>query len=325
MATKAYRTQTQPTQAKTQTLDPTMNPAGPYHLHPTDTGLKIVLNVFTGVGFKNWKRSVSIALSGKNKLGFVDGIVKRSSSNATLAKAWDRVNDIVLGWLLGAVDEKIFGSVLWFKTAKEVWENLEQRFGQSSSAQLFTVQEQISKAFQSQDMSIEEFYTKMKGLWDEVDALDPLPTCECSGCTCNLTQKTFKSQQGRRLIQFLMKLDNKYQHTRSIILMRKKMPTAAEAYNILTQEKTHQEFSKNNISEQDVPIACRVEKRRTFDNRNKIRGEYKSKRQNTQLFCDHCKIHGHTMDKCWKIHGYPSSFKTNTRRRGSQQSKYCIL
>ena len=75
-------------------------------------------------------------------MGFVDGTVKRSTSRAVLAKAWDRVNDIVLGWLLGAVDEKIFGSVLWFKTAKEVWDNLEQRFGQSSSAQLFKVQEQ---------------------------------------------------------------------------------------------------------------------------------------------------------------------------------------
>ena len=119
-------------------------------------------------------------------------------------------------------------------------------------------------------MSIEEFYTQMKGMWDEIDALDPLPTCECNGCTCNLTQKTLKSQQGRRLIQFLMKLDNKYQHTRSMILMRKKMPTAAEAYNILTQQQTHQEFSKNTLSEQnhEVPIACKVEKKRTYDNRN---------------------------------------------------------
>ena len=80
MASKGDKSQAQP--SKTQPLDPTLNPAGPYYWHPTDTGLKIIPNVFTGVGFKNWKRSFSIALSGKNKLGFVDGTVKRSTSSA---------------------------------------------------------------------------------------------------------------------------------------------------------------------------------------------------------------------------------------------------
>ena len=113
--------------------DPTMDEASPYFLHPTNTGLKIMPNVFSGTGFIGWKRSVSIALSGK-KIGFVDGSVNKSTSNAMYANAWDTVNDVVLGWLLGAVDEKIFKSVLWFKTAKEVWDNLEEIFGSPSSA-----------------------------------------------------------------------------------------------------------------------------------------------------------------------------------------------
>ena len=170
-------------------------------------------NVFSGTRFKGWKRSVSIALSGKNKMGFVDGSVKKSTSNAMYAKAWDRVNDVVLGWLL----EKIFKSVLWFKTTKEVWDNLEERFGSTSSAQLFSVEEQLSKAYQTNDMTIKDFFTKLKGLWDEIDALDPLPICSCTAC--ELSQKTLKSQQRIRLIQFLMKQDSRYQHSRSNILM----------------------------------------------------------------------------------------------------------
>ncbi|XP_057532909.1 uncharacterized protein LOC130810800 [Amaranthus tricolor] len=172
-------------------------------------------------------------------MGFVDGTIKRSSTNSANGKAWDRVNNMVLGWLLNVVDERIYQSVLFFKTAKEVWDNFEQRFGQSSLAQLFTIHEAISKAIQTLDMSIEEFFTKMKSLWDEIDALDPIATCCCSGCTCELTKKTQKSQLAGRLIQFLMKLDAKYQHTRSNILMMKEMPTACEAYRILIREKTH--------------------------------------------------------------------------------------
>ena len=50
---------------KDKHVNPTLNQAIPYILHPTDTGLKIVTNLFTGVGFKGWKRAVTIVLSGK--------------------------------------------------------------------------------------------------------------------------------------------------------------------------------------------------------------------------------------------------------------------
>lgn len=93
------------------------------------------------------------------------------------------------------------------------------------------------------------------------------------------------------------------------------MPNAAEAYSILTQEQTHQEFSKamvvSECENQEPSIACRVEKRKLAD--FKKRNDTKSKRQN--FYCEHCKIHGHTMDKCWKIHGYPSNVKSNTWRK----------
>ena len=141
------------------------------------------------------------------------------------------------------MDEKIYQSVLWFNTAQEVWDNLEQRFGRSSSAQLISVIEAISKAVQTLEMIIEDFYTKMKSLWDELDALDPVVFCSCSGCTCELTNKTVKSQQAGIVIQFLMKLNAKYQHTRRNILMMKEIPTASDAYKILTQEQAHQELS----------------------------------------------------------------------------------
>lgn len=72
---------------KQQPTDPTMNPSSPYYLHPTDTGLKLVTTVFNGAGFKGWKRSITIALSGKNKLGFVNGTIKRVVHNQEYARA----------------------------------------------------------------------------------------------------------------------------------------------------------------------------------------------------------------------------------------------
>ena len=297
---------------KEKHVNPTLNQASPYFLHPTDTGLKIVTNLFNVVGFKSWKRAVTIALSGKNKLGFVDSTVKCSTTSSSLGKAWDKVNDMVIGWLLNAMDEKVSGSVLYFKTAKEIWDELEHRFGQSSSALLFSVEEHIGKINQSCNNSIEDFYTQIKGLWDEVDALDPLPVCSCKSSECEISSKILKSQQRRRLIQFLIKLDDRYHQARSSILMLKDVPTVSEAYGILLQEQTHQEISKGgHTSANEEGIACRVHKRKSTDNRSK----FGNKRANTNFNCEHCKLHGHTLDMCWKVHGYPPNFKSNTWKK----------
>ena len=111
-------------------------------------------------------------------------------------------------------------------------------------------------------MTIEEFYTKIKGIWDELDALDSVSRCTCNGCQFKLTKKATKSQQSRRLVQLLMKLNNKYHQTRSNILMMKPTHTIAEAYGVLLQEQVHQVISNGPDHEDTTPIACRVEKRK---------------------------------------------------------------
>lgn len=54
---------------KEKNQDPTMNSSSVYYLHPTDMGLKLVTNIFRGVGFKGWKRVMFIAYLEKIKWG----------------------------------------------------------------------------------------------------------------------------------------------------------------------------------------------------------------------------------------------------------------
>lgn len=106
----------------------------PIFLHPSDTGQKIISNEFTGVGYGDWRRALVIALSEKNKLSFVDGSLSKPGPNSPNCKSWDRVNNVVIGWILGSLNSQISKSVLWFKTAREIWVELEERYGQASSA-----------------------------------------------------------------------------------------------------------------------------------------------------------------------------------------------
>lgn len=70
--------------------------------------------------------------------------------------------------------------------------NLEERYGQSSGTLLFSLQQTLFEIKQGQD-SISGYYTKMKMVWDQLDAIDPIPVCASVTCNCNIRGKIVKS------------------------------------------------------------------------------------------------------------------------------------
>ena len=54
---------------------------GPLFLHPSDQpGQGLVADLVNGDDFENWRRSVMVALSAKQKLTLVDGSYKKSEA-----------------------------------------------------------------------------------------------------------------------------------------------------------------------------------------------------------------------------------------------------
>lgn len=110
----------------------------PLFLHASDApGMNLVNNIFDGRGYQGWRRSILIALSAKTKLGFINGSCSEPAANATGYSLWHRCNDMVTSWLLNSLSKDITPSVIYSRTAKDLWTDLEQRFGQSNSAKLY--------------------------------------------------------------------------------------------------------------------------------------------------------------------------------------------
>lgn len=196
------------------------DPTSVYYIHPSDANTTRLVSIkFNGNGFSNWKRSMLLSLSAKNKIGFVDGSVVKPGSGATDFKAWERCNDLVCSWLLNNLDDSISKSVLFFKTAKEIWDDLEDRFGYASMTQVYSIEQQLSELNQG-TKSVSDFFTEIKTLWDAMSDVSPLPCCTCNKCTCNVTPKVHQMQQDHRLLQFMMKLSEKYATVRGNILMQ---------------------------------------------------------------------------------------------------------
>ncbi|XP_021836616.2 uncharacterized protein [Spinacia oleracea] len=308
----------------TQNLPPNQDPASPFYLHPTDnTANQLVSVKFMGEGYGDWRRSMMISMSSKNKLGFVNGRLPKPDPTDITYEAWLRCNDMMISWILFNLDSVISKSVLYFNTAREIWLDLEDRFGFVSGPQLYALKRQASDITQG-SQNVAEFFTEIKSIWDKISAANPLPTCTCNLCTCNLTQKIFKMQQEQRLMQFLMKLGEHLAAARGNLLMMQPLPTLSHAYRMLAQEERQKEISAP-VQHESHAFAADRRRYNDYQGRNNYRAQqsgyprnnYQStggnkatgyKRPPSSYYCDHCKVNGHSTERCFKLHGFPPGF-----------------
>ena len=147
---------------------------------------------------------------------------------------------------------------------------------------------------------------KGKELWDEAKAVSGFPTCDCKKCECGVNGKLYKYSEEQRLIQFLMGLNGSYTAIRGSILMMTPFPSMSQVYSLLIQEERQRQVkSEPQFLGDNASFTAGTTKPAAFQ------------RRKSNLFCEHCKKTGHTMEKCYKIHGYPS--KPQNRGRGVYQ------
>ena len=105
-----------------QSFSLNQDPSSIFYIHPTDqTSQQLVSTKFNGKGYSDWKRSMLVALSARNKLKFVTGAVPRPSSDDKTFSAWERCNDLIVSWLLSILSRQsqrvfcIFKMLLLFR------------------------------------------------------------------------------------------------------------------------------------------------------------------------------------------------------------------
>lgn len=89
--------------------------------------------------FGPWKRSLSKALSAKNKLGIVDGYIPRLEDSSPLKSQWDRVNDIVISCILHNVYKKISNGMNFVSSAKTIWDEFTDQFSSINGHRVYKI------------------------------------------------------------------------------------------------------------------------------------------------------------------------------------------
>jgi len=109
---------------------------------------------------------------------------------------------MVISWLLHLVDKDIAASIIYTLTASHIWKDLSQRFSSSQGTKIYHLQKEMSNLSQG-NLSISEYFTKCKQLWDEYIVL----VAPCSRGSVSSAIKIIERQQ---LMQFLMGLNESY-------------------------------------------------------------------------------------------------------------------
>ncbi|XP_074344593.1 uncharacterized protein LOC141683741 [Apium graveolens] len=197
---------------------------------------------------------------------------------------------MVIAWLTHNVSPSIMKSVMLMTTASAIWSNFETRFQLTNGSRKYKLNRDVYDLKQG-TMFVNEYYTAMRALWEELETLNTLPTVVTPNedVTALLNAISSQKEEGK-LFQFLNGLNEVYNPQRSHFLLMSPLPSVETASAALQQEEAQREllqlskldnesvamFTRSNIIKYDKPIMCTV-----------------------------CGGRGHKNDKCWDVVGYP--------------------
>ena len=117
--------------------------------------------------------------------------------DVVLIDTWEANNTNIITWINNCVDHSTCTQLAKYETVKEIWDHLQRLFTQSNFAKQYQLENDI-RALHQKNMSIQEFYSAMIDLWDQL-ALTKL--VELKACGAYIERK-----EQQQLVRFLIAL-----------------------------------------------------------------------------------------------------------------------
>ncbi|KAL2942085.1 Retrovirus-related Pol polyprotein from transposon RE1 [Bienertia sinuspersici] len=200
----------------------------PMYLAPNEsTQMQLSPTLFDGNNFLTLSRSVKLSLRAKNKMGFVVGTLKQPNRNSKEYPKWLRNDHMVRCWLFRSMKEEIANDFCLVESAQQFWEQLHEMYSHSRAPLLYQLKRDLGKIEQG-EMSVAEYYGKLRKYWDEIFELKGLPRCEygiISSCSCGIMKKLVEKEERSKIIEFLMKLNKNFDDIRGQIVAMDPLPS----------------------------------------------------------------------------------------------------
>lgn len=155
-----------------------------------------------------------------NKFVIVNGSFEKPTSPSLCAQ-WERVNDMIITWILNTVADDISDGLNYVINAQEIWNELRERFSGTNGHRIYQILKD-THALEQGNNSVEVYFHKLKGLWDEYEVLEPVVSCVCGAHKLQVER-----DQKRKLLQFLMGLHDSHAIVRGQILLMNPLPSVS--------------------------------------------------------------------------------------------------
>ncbi|KAK2655199.1 hypothetical protein Ddye_008251 [Dipteronia dyeriana] len=153
----------------------------------------------------SFDRPIKIALGAKVKLRFINGRCVMPEEDSTDYVQW--IQNSGCNWKRGLVNL------------------MDHRCSRSKEKKVLLLSE-VSQ-------SVVKYFTKLKKLWDELVCVQPIPQYTCKNCTCGVAKNISNLVGSNRLMQFLIGLNEGFDHVRNQILMIELLPLVNTAYSMI--------------------------------------------------------------------------------------------
>ncbi|XP_019192757.1 PREDICTED: uncharacterized protein LOC109187063 [Ipomoea nil] len=226
---------------------------------------------------------------------------------------------MVCAWIFKSVHSSIAQSIMHLDRADDVWGDLRRRFSQRDAQRISILQSEIHNLRQG-SLSVNEYYTKCRTLWEEMNTLRPIPLCKCTPrCSCDLVETIRKEKEIDQVILFLQGLNEDYNNLKSTVIVLDPLP---EVYKVFVMsEKLERQImaSHLNLGNLDIKQSNAVQTCENEDTVAALNFYNGRKNNNVKAKCTYCGMNGHTVDRCYKKHGYPPGWVQGFKSKGKQQ------
>ncbi|XP_050233497.1 uncharacterized protein LOC126681983 [Mercurialis annua] len=317
--------------------------SSPFFVHPGENpSLVLVSNLLTESNYHSWYRSMRMSLISKNKYKFVDGSIVPPHYDDEKFAIWERCNTLVMSWLYRSVSQTIADSISCMDSALEIWNDLRDRFSLGDACRIGDLQEEFF-TYKQNTLSVNEYFTHLKTIWDELKSLRSMPVCTCEPkCSCGLAETVERTLSNDHVIRFVKGLNDSFGTIKTQILMMEPLPKINKAFSLTVQFERQlvgsgvkpqvdanvfmaKGFYEANNEDSGYESNICYARGRGMNNYRfgnvRGRGSYMPNPVLKQKLCSYCGLTNHTIDYCYKKHGYPSGFQPKFRGESSHANQ----
>ncbi|KAK9705495.1 hypothetical protein RND81_07G061300 [Saponaria officinalis] len=276
-------------------------------------------------------RGVVRALIAKNKYGFVNGEIKKPAEKSPNLQKWIRCDYLVSSWFLNSMKDDIAACFGYAYSSKVLWDDIKERFSEKNGPIYFELGKELYNTQQG-NMSITDYFGKLKRIWEDIQELDGVPECTCGAvktCSSNLLKRILYSDNKRKLVQFLMGVDPAYEVINQNLLTMDPLPSINQAFSRLVQAERQRKINSSIHPTEDSSALAASRGSQQFyasgkssrpiddQTRGSYRKDFRDAKKQKTLFCRYCKKEGHEIEFCSRLKNrnkrseYPGHYNNN--------------